>query len=62
MDIGRVISALKSYFKKYISSHTVQGKTMDEDAQQKFTVRKARSWTIFKVKIHNLIVNEKKEK
>ena len=62
MDIGRVISALKNYFKKYISSHTVQGKTMDEDAQQKFTVRKARSWRIFKVKIHNLIVNEKKEK
>ena len=62
MDIGRVISALKSYFTKYISSHTVQGKTMDEDAQQKFTVRKSRFWRIFKVKIHHLIVNEKKEK
>ena len=61
MDVGRVISAVNSYLKTYISSLTVQGKAMVEDAQRKFTVWKARSWRIFKAKVHNLIVNEKRK-
>ena len=34
---------------------------MVEDAQRKFSVLKARSWRIVKVKVHNLIVNERKK-
>ena len=51
------ISALKSYFKNNISSLTVPGKTMVEDAQRKFSVLKARSWKVVKAKVHNLIIN-----
>ena len=63
MDIGSVIPEL-SYFNIYIYIYivTIQGKTMVEDAQRKFTVWKARSWRVFKPKVHNLIVNETKEK
>ena len=53
------ISALKSYFKNNISSLTVPGKTMVEDAQRKFSVLKARSWRVVKAKVHNLIINER---
>ena len=58
MDVG-CVSLLKSYFKKYI--YIVQRKPMVEDAQQKFTVGKARSWEVFQAKVHNLIVQEKKK-
>ena len=56
------ISALQSYFKNNISSLTVPGKSMVEDAQRKFSVLKARSWRVVKAKVHNLIVNERKKK
>ena len=56
------MSALKSYFKNSISSLTVPGKTMVEDAQRKFTILKARYWRVVKAKVHNLIVNERKKK
>ena len=56
------ISALQSYFKNNISSLTVPGKSMVEDAQRKFTVLNARSWRVVKAKVHNLIVTERKKK
>ena len=56
------ISALQSYFKNNISSLTVPGESMVEDAQLKFSVLKARSWRVVKAKVHNLIVNERKKK
>ena len=45
------MSALKSYFKNNISSLTVPGKTMVEDARR-----------VVKAKVHNLIVNGRKKK
>ena len=56
------ISALQSYFKNNISSLTVPGMSMVEDAQRKFSVLKASSWRVVKAKVHNLIVNERKKK
>ena len=56
------ISALQSYFKNNISSLTVPGMSMVEDARRKFSVLKARSWRVVKAKVHNLIVNERKKK
>ena len=55
------ISALQSYFKNNISSLTVPGMSMVENAQRKFSVLKARSWRVVKAKVHNLIVNERKK-
>ena len=56
------ICTLQSYFKYNISSLTVPGKNMVEDAQRKFSVLKARSLRVVKAKVHNLIVNERKKK
>ena len=55
------VSMLKSYFKNNISSLTVPGKTIVEDAQQKFTILKACSWRVVKGIVHNLIVKERKK-
>ena len=60
--ILKEISALRSYFKKNISSLTFPGNTIVEDTQGKFNVLKACSWRIAKAKVHNLIVNERKKK
>ena len=56
------ISVLKSYFKNNISSLTVPGKAVVKDAQWKCTVLKARSWSVVKAKVHNLIVNQRNKK